>query len=104
MLDWWNTFTQDNKVNLITPILIGVLAVVDYLRKGWFESPAALSKTVPATVNITVSQGGVIQTNKSGQNIVNTGSGTIRTIIIGIWILHRPQIYFDFNFQGRLCE
>ena len=78
MFNKWKEITQDNKVKLILFILGAVLIpVVGYFGKDWFESSSTSPKTLPTSVTITASQGGVIQTNQSGQNVVNIDSGTI---------------------------
>ena len=75
MFNKWKEITQDNKVKLILFILGAVLIpVVGYFGKDWFESSSTSPKTLPTSVTITASQGGVIQTNQSGQNVVNIDS------------------------------
>ncbi len=77
MINKSKSLTQDNKVKLIIPILIAVLGVVGYFGKGLFESSSKPQINTPVSVTHTASQGGVIQKSQNGQNVVNSGSGTI---------------------------
>ncbi len=70
--------SQNNKVTVILFIFGTVLIpIIGYFGKGWLESSSTSQTNTPVSVTNSASQSGVIQTNQNGQNVVNSGSGTI---------------------------
>ena len=55
MINKWKSLTQDNKVKLIIPILIAVLAAVGYFWKKGFEDKSVVSSDTMETVTQTTS-------------------------------------------------